>query len=281
MLTKHFFPDVHILPHSAVPNMMKAFNDETFELDKHVSDLGLQVFRQIEQRNGVYDELVSLLPPLPGVASNAADDFIEPFSIEPSSIELSSIERNVHRVDQFENVRLHRASSVHNHFRTSIGSIIKQFQISAEFIVANQSGFEASSGISMSGKDFDGYYLLCLLFVCSYHFEVVLAHNALILHIYTMTMAMKHALMHKLFIGSLVDGLSSSTLFFRLPARCWNKSNLFELLSSNKNDSPLHIHLTIFLYIPGLDPSATEKTKQQLGDSNSYIFEEFYPNCGI
>ena len=261
--------------------MMKAFNDETFELEKYVSDLGLQVFRQIEQRNGAYDELVSLLPPLPGVASNAADDFIEPFSIEPSSIELSSIERNVHRVDQFENVRLHRASSVHNHFRTSIGSIIKQFQISAEFIVANQSVFEASSGISMSGKDFDGYYLLCLLFVCSYHFEVVLAHNALILHIYTMTMAMKHALMHKLFIGSLVDGLSSSTLFFRLPARCWNKSNLFELSSSNKNDSPLHIHLTIFLYIPGLDPSATEKTKQQLGDSNSYIFEEFYPNCGI
>ena len=117
MLTKHFFPDVHILPHSAVPNMMKAFNDETFELDKYVSDLGLQVFRQIEMRNGVYDELVSLLPLLPGVASNAADDFIEPFSIEPSSIELSSIERNVHRVDQFENVRLHRASSVHNHFR--------------------------------------------------------------------------------------------------------------------------------------------------------------------
>lgn len=72
--------------------MMKAFNDETFELDKYVSDLGLQVFRQIEMRNGVYDELVSLLPLLPGVASNAADDFIEPFSIEPSSIELSSIE---------------------------------------------------------------------------------------------------------------------------------------------------------------------------------------------
>jgi hypothetical protein len=217
--------------------MMKAFNDETFELDKYVSDLGLQVFRQIEMRNGVYDKLVSLLPLLPGVASNAADDFIEPFSMSHHSLSCHPSSRNVHRVDQFENVFVRSQS-----LQASIRSIIKQFQISAEFIVANQSVFEASSGISMSGKDFDGYYLLCLLFVCSYHFEVVLAYNALILHIYTMTMAMKHALMHKLFIGSLVDGLSSSTLFFRLPARCWNKSNLFELLSSNKNDSPLHIH---------------------------------------
>ena len=35
----------------------------------------------------------------------------------------------------------------------------------------------------------------------------------------------------------------------------WNKSHLDDLFSSNKNDSPLHLHLTITLYVPGLYPS--------------------------
>ena len=64
------------------------------------------------------------LPPLLGVVTNAAYDFIEPLLIEPSSIELPSIEP----LD----------------FRASIRSIIKQFRISEIFVVAIQPVFEAS-----------------------------------------------------------------------------------------------------------------------------------------
>jgi hypothetical protein len=40
------------------------------------------------------------------------------------------------------------------------------------------------SGISMSGEYFDGYYLLYLLFLFSYHCDVAVSYNALIFRVY-------------------------------------------------------------------------------------------------
>ena len=71
ILKKHFFSDVR------TATMKTAFNDKSFKLDKNLSDLGLQVFRPIEERNCAFDERASPSPPLPGVATNAPHDFIE------------------------------------------------------------------------------------------------------------------------------------------------------------------------------------------------------------
>jgi hypothetical protein len=94
--------------------VIAAFNDESFELDENLLDLALQVFHPIEERNDVFNKLASLLPPLPGVASNAPHDFIEPSSIKPSSIKLLPFEPSpfkpssikVHQVNPFKNIQL-------------------------------------------------------------------------------------------------------------------------------------------------------------------------------
>jgi hypothetical protein len=67
------------------------FNDELFELDKNLLDLGLQVFPRVE-RNNVFDKLASPLPPLPSVAANSPYDFIEQLSIKQLSFQLSNFE---------------------------------------------------------------------------------------------------------------------------------------------------------------------------------------------
>ena len=72
---------------------MKACNDETFELDKDLLDLGLKLYCPNEMRNGVYDEHASPLPPLPGVPSNAVHNFIkQQLYIESSYIKTMSSE---------------------------------------------------------------------------------------------------------------------------------------------------------------------------------------------
>ena len=110
-------------------------------------------------RTGVLSELAPPLPPLPGVASNAARDFMEPSLIEPPSIQLPSIDHRaiVHPTMSIESIYLRtynfiEPSSINNHFRTSIGSIIKQFRIS-EFAVAIQSVFEASESKVLNTRE--------------------------------------------------------------------------------------------------------------------------------
>ncbi len=72
--------------------MITAFNNESFELDKNLLDLGLQVFHPIVEQNDVFGQLASSMPPLPGIATNSPYDFIEPSSVEPLSFQLSNFE---------------------------------------------------------------------------------------------------------------------------------------------------------------------------------------------
>ncbi len=53
---------------SGTATMITPFNDASFELDKNLLELGLEVFRPIVERNDAFDKLASPLPPLPGVA---------------------------------------------------------------------------------------------------------------------------------------------------------------------------------------------------------------------
>jgi hypothetical protein len=55
----------------------------------------------------------------------------------------------------------------------------------------------------------------------------------------------------------------------------WKKSYLGDFFYSIENDSSLYPHLTITLYIQGLDPSIIENTKEQLRDYDCFIFEAF------
>jgi hypothetical protein len=95
-----------------------------------------------------------------------------------------------------------------------------------------------------------------------------------------------HELTQKLYINLLVRwsvlqhilssaGQRGRMATSRSASKHWNKSNLVYLLSSNENDSPHHIHLSINHYNPGLEPSVPEKTKQQLCDSDCYTSEAF------
>ena len=127
--------------------------------------------------------------------------------------------------------------------------------------------------------------LCCILWSC---FLIVLMWSLPIMHWffkYTMTM---HELTQKLYINLLVRwsvlqhilssaGQRGRMAMSRSVSKHWNKSNLVYLLSSNENDSPHHIHLSINHYNPGLElePSVPEKTKQQLCDSDCYTSEAF------
>ncbi len=138
-------------PHTAT--VITAFNDTSFELDENLSDSGLQVFRSIVERNDLLGVLASLLPPLPGVATNSPYDFIDRSSIElssfqladfePSSIKTTPIEKML--VDSIISRTYHfiEPSPVHDRLRISIRSIIQQCQI-FQFAVAIQSVYEAS-----------------------------------------------------------------------------------------------------------------------------------------
>jgi hypothetical protein len=73
------------------------FNYELIALDKILLDSGLQVFRPIKERNGVFDDLASLLPPLPGIATNAPHIFIKQSSIEPLSTKAGVFQIDAHQ----------------------------------------------------------------------------------------------------------------------------------------------------------------------------------------
>jgi hypothetical protein len=103
--------------------MITAFNYESFELNKNLSDSGLQVFRPIEERNDVFDKLASTLPPHPGVSTNAPHDFIEPSLIEPLSIELVSF-----KLSPIELSSIKTISSPSNTKRSHIANLGQQLR---------------------------------------------------------------------------------------------------------------------------------------------------------
>jgi hypothetical protein len=72
-------------PLPTLATMITAFNDDSFELQENLLDLGLQVFNLIKEQDSDFEEIASPLPPFPSVATNAPHNFIKPSSIKPSS----------------------------------------------------------------------------------------------------------------------------------------------------------------------------------------------------
>ncbi len=155
----HSFPASASPPHST---MITTFNDETFELDENLLDLGLQVFHPLVEQNDVFGQLVLPMPPLPGVATNAPYDFIEPSSIRPSSFQLLNFEPLSIETMSIEELPIDsiilrmypfvEPSPVYNHLRTSIRSIMDQFQI-FEFTFVIQPVFEASKSKDLNIRE--------------------------------------------------------------------------------------------------------------------------------
>ncbi len=126
------------LPHCHHGHHIQWWN---FELDENLSDLGLQVqvFCPIIEKNDVFGQLESPLPPLPSIANNSQHNFIEPFSIklssfhllnfEPSSMETMPIEAMPIGSIILRTYPFVELLPVHNCFKTSIRSIMGLFQI--------------------------------------------------------------------------------------------------------------------------------------------------------
>jgi hypothetical protein len=117
------------------------------------------------------------------------------------------------------------------------------------------------SGISLSEEDSNEYSLLYLEFVFSYRFDIDLAYNAMLFHVYNdyahetcIDAEAFHQLAHaivSLAARSFVCNQRRRTAKSRVSIR-WNKFNLGDFFSSIELLTSLS-SFNITLYIPGLD----------------------------